>query len=607
MALKVVDLFCGPGGISEGLRQAGFASIYALDHDRAAVETFAKNHPEALVVRQDVTGFDTDALPEFDILVGGPPCVEFSASKGSRGNILEGLRLVQEFLRVVYERAPRYWIMENVPRIMLHLPQEIPLKWIGVDKPGALYVPTKAEFNCADYGVPQTRRRFLMGNFPVPLPTHREASEQADLFQNPKEKREPWRTLGSIISGLPNPLEDRRPRAVIDPNYSFSVPGSRLTDHFHPVALTPQEVRSIRRAKIDHPFMGRMAFPDSEDRPARTVVATQLGRETLVIGTPKAGRPVFRRATVRECATLQSFPLSYQFFGGSLNSRYRLVGDAVPPRLAYLIAREICRIEKLPVPSAPKLLAPPAELAPPASFGSERRKAIQFSWGRKFAELVPGKEVRGCRVELDNSGPSLSKAQLIGGQHAAEWCARLYVGEGKNSLKTATFNFEEAVNEVADYCASARDVSAKFRLMLERAETKLAGKVPDATTLQGVWAKRAKGVVGPEELVDWLAMLVNKAFPASEFSQVFIHCSGRCKIIPPRGLRIRLAAALLVTAYCCELANVDSRWVLANQTLRVVLDKWPTPGKRASAERTVQSPAQRFVTAVVARGQKAAA
>ena len=180
--LKVVDLFCGPGGMGEGLRQAGFRTVYAMDKDKAAAETYSHNHPGASVECRDVTGFDPEKLPEFEILIGGPPCVEFSNSKGSRGNILEGLRLVQEFLRVVYERKPRYWIMENVPRIVLHLPEEIPLKWIGVEKRGSLHIPVRGEFNCADFGVPQARKRFLMGNFPRPLQTHAAATVEGDLF-----------------------------------------------------------------------------------------------------------------------------------------------------------------------------------------------------------------------------------------------------------------------------------------------------------------------------------------------------------------------------------------------------------------------------------------
>src|SRR5262249_14121854 len=142
-----------------------------------------------------------------------------------------------------------------------------------------------------------------------------------------------------------DPLRGRTGGMVVDPNYQFEIAISELTDHFHPVVLNDREVRQIKKAKVAHPYMGRMAFPDEIDRPARTVVATQLGRVTRVLRGLVGGSEVFRRATVRECATMQTFPLTYQFFGGNLNSRYRLVGDAVPPRLAFLIGRDICRKE----------------------------------------------------------------------------------------------------------------------------------------------------------------------------------------------------------------------------------------------------------------------
>src|SRR5262249_2017367 len=157
--------------------------------------------------------------------------------------------------------------------------------------------------------------------------------------------------------------------------------------------LNQREVRSIRNAKVAHPYMGRMAFPDDKDRPARTVVATQLGRETLVLGCISGGREVFRRATVRECATLQSFPISYQFFGGSLNTRYRLAGDAVPPRLCYLIGTEICRLEGRRRLTA-RVVTRPIELSPQVSLKPGRTKSTTFPITRKFAELIPGKEVR---------------------------------------------------------------------------------------------------------------------------------------------------------------------------------------------------------------------
>ena len=176
--------------------------------------------------------FDIDDIPEFDVLAGGPPCIEFSASKGSRGNILEGLRLVQAFLRVVHQRKPEYWIMENVPRIILHLPEDIPLRWIGVEEDGYLHVPVRAEFNCAEYGVPQARKRFLMGDYPMPEKTSYDPA--TDGLLGPAESRTPWRSLGEVVNSFPDPMGSVGSRSsVIDPNYDVEVSIEDFTDHFH--------------------------------------------------------------------------------------------------------------------------------------------------------------------------------------------------------------------------------------------------------------------------------------------------------------------------------------------------------------------------------------
>ena len=105
--------------------------------------------------------------------------------------------------------------------------------------------------------------------------------------------------------------------------------------------LSPEEIRVNRRSKTDHSWYGRMAFPDPTNRPARTVMATQSGvlRETLVLEWSNGGKRVYRRPTIRECATFQTFPITYQFWGSTAETRYKLVGNAVPPVLAAAVAR----------------------------------------------------------------------------------------------------------------------------------------------------------------------------------------------------------------------------------------------------------------------------
>ena len=272
-SLRLVDLFCGPGGISEGFRTAGIPTVFAVDYEKDACATFALNHPESKVICADVLTIDPNDIPDADIIVGGPPCVNFSTSKGSRANILDGLKLVQWFLRVIAIKKPKYWIMENVPRIAKHLPEKIPYSWIGLDRKGFLHVPRRDYFNSADFGVAQSRMRYLVGNYPTPEPTHID-QKNIDLFSNSEKN---WRTLHDILAALSAKEE------ITDPNYGFQISDVRLTDNEMDTSISDEEIARIRSAKEEHPYMGRMAFPDELGKPARTIVATQLGRETLVL------------------------------------------------------------------------------------------------------------------------------------------------------------------------------------------------------------------------------------------------------------------------------------------------------------------------------------
>src|SRR6266511_564525 len=472
--LTCADLFCGAGGFSEGFRQAGFRVTKALDVWAPAVLTHEKNHPETQTIREDISSCDPDRIGQVDVLIGSPPCTEFSfANRGGNGDIEQGLRLVYRFLRFVYELQPRWWVMENVPRVLDFLPDEVPLRKLGVDKKGTLSIPSRHVLTSANYGAPQLRRRAFTGNFPVPRQTHTDTT---------------WRMLRDVVSTLPDPL---RPAAGVarDPIYDFELPVLELSDHFSAdLVLTLEEVRENRKAKEDHSWYGRMSFPDELDRPARTVMATNLrvSRETTVIA---AGGGRYRRLSVREASSVQGFPITYQWWASSTSLKYKLVGNAVAPPVAFAIAREILSAARLTTPRLPYVIRSVLEPAP-APVERERPRSLPLR--RRFREHVPGSKMPGFRVDLDNQGKP-------GAGHLVGWRTVLYRGSGK-SLRQQEFDLHDAL-DMLDRTTANGELRNRARTFLKELEQSFED-VPDASSLQQIRAERMTAEVTPYVLIE---------------------------------------------------------------------------------------------------------
>lgn len=341
--LRVVDLFCGAGGFSLGFKQLGFDIVYAVDNWNPAVETYRLNNPDTEVERVDATVLPPERIPEADVVIGGPPCTEFSGSKlGGGGDIQKGMALVYRFFHFIQKLRPRWWVMENVPRLLQSLPPALPRKDLGIRQEDRFDIPKVTVLNAADFGVPQKRVRAFLGKYPDPVRSH---SEEGKIELN-GTTYESWIPVRQALGAFPSPLgRPEQGRLVRDPLYDLVVNEGELRDHFGlECVLTEEEAMKNRHQKLEHPYYGKMRFPDDLDRPARTVMATQIksSRETMVIQESVDGS-TFRRPTVRECATLQGYPIDYAFVGSSLSTRYRLVGNSVPVGLSRAIAAAILR------------------------------------------------------------------------------------------------------------------------------------------------------------------------------------------------------------------------------------------------------------------------
>jgi DNA-cytosine methyltransferase len=475
------DLFCGAGGFSEGFRQAGFSIRWGVDNWEPAVNTFSNNFPEAKVFKDDILSFDFQKLESVDVLIGSPPCTHFSlANKGGNGDITRGLKLVSRFMDAVEALRPRYHIMENVPPLHQIFERKLPRSFRErVDK----CFPHRLILNSADFGVPQSRRRLFSGNFPEP--------QKIGNTQVPMRR---------IIYGLPYPVQARRPQtAVCDSLYGFTIPSLKLTNHFMDTSLDNDSVKECKRMKKRHPWYGPMRFPDALELPSRTI-DTNTGataRQGIVILDSRKKPPIYRALTLRERASLQGFPITYQFCAGFLGQRSSLVGNAVAPPVARALGLAIRRDMALPLEFDATFKLP--ETLPPDVI-SRFRLVHRFPLKRTYRCFIPGTKPF-ARVDFDNRGVRPAVHPAGESTHLVEWQPLLYLGYARDY---ASFKLNLGIAcRIAVYTSLSTGRSPQLIKEVVSASSRLfAETVPDASTLQAIWSGRMKGFVNPDWIVN---------------------------------------------------------------------------------------------------------
>jgi DNA (cytosine-5)-methyltransferase 1 len=198
--------------------------------------------------------------------------------------------------------------------------------------------------NASDYGAPQHRKRFICGEAIVD-----------GKFPMPEPLGKPELVLRDLRSKMPKPNAKKPVGIWQDPNYpSLELKADQISDHFYDTGLYITEWEQARYLKTMHPFMGRMSFPEAEDRPSRTITATRSAstREALIYKSEyrRTGHGEYRAPTIREAATLMGYPYTYQFFG-SESLKWKLIGNSVSPQLSAALAKAILLKEgRRPVP-----------------------------------------------------------------------------------------------------------------------------------------------------------------------------------------------------------------------------------------------------------------
>jgi DNA-methyltransferase (dcm) len=376
--MKFIDLFCGAGGLSCGLEQAGFVPVLASEIEPVFASTYRTNHPHVPVIEGDIRNIGIGEIDRIggetgciDLVAGGPPCQGYSIIAPERTVNDPRNHLFREFLRIVEHVRPKAVLIENVPGIV-SFEKGLIVRQLYERLSEMGYKTGHMILCAAHYGVPQMRfRTFFVSihgrekRIRFPYPTHK-----ADVHQNFTNAKElcfrlgPLQEIGMLpqvgvmdaIGDLPAIRDGERQGEFgyeTDPKTGFQKyareGNDRITSHYcarlsninrerlkHipqggswrdiPFELLPNGLRRARRS--DHTKRYGRLSPDG----LCSTIQTKCDPHWGCFFHPTQERVI----SVREAARLQSFPDRERFMG-SMTEQYRQVGNAVPPLLGHVI------------------------------------------------------------------------------------------------------------------------------------------------------------------------------------------------------------------------------------------------------------------------------
>ncbi len=358
--LTAIDLFCGCGGISAGLRSLGFKVLAGVDVEPNYISSFQHNFPNSKSLRLDLANTSPKEFMrllgigkgEITLLAGGPPCQGFSKNVPRKNRYLEDSRnkLIQVFLDYCKELQPRFILMENVAEMKngfeKSYTEEILLR---LSEEG--YTVTYAVLNSADFGVPQRRRRaFFIANlyeikFKLPESTHTK-EKQHNLFSIPSYVTV-WEAIGDLPSRNHTDNIDNLSQYECQPFSDFQKlmrNGNKTVTNHIARFLQPRQFERLSSIEAgqgmkDLPshLQTKGGYSGAYGRLTKDMIAPTITRWVFHPGSGRWGHPVDTRLlTIREIARIQSFPDNYEFIGTYVQKAGQL-GNAVPPLLVKRI------------------------------------------------------------------------------------------------------------------------------------------------------------------------------------------------------------------------------------------------------------------------------
>ena len=318
----LISLFSGAGGLDLGFEWAGFRTIWANEFDKQIWATFKHSFPKTPLEQRSITDIDLHQLPKTTGLIGGPPCQSWSEAGTGRGFADARGKLFDNYIRVLKHTQPLFFVAENVSGI-LHSKHRAVVQGFLEDFRLAGYSVSVVEVNAHDYGVAQERHRVFFVGY---------RTDTGKVFQMPE--------VQPVRLSLRDAIWDLQDNATAALEKNYANRKLDIANHeywqgdFSSHYLSRNRVRTWNEPSFTIQASGRHA-PMHPQAPRMEFVQPDLFR--FAVGQEQ----MYRRLTVREAARVQSFPDSFVFLYKNLADGYKMVGNAVPPKLAQVIARQI--------------------------------------------------------------------------------------------------------------------------------------------------------------------------------------------------------------------------------------------------------------------------
>lgn len=320
--MNIISLFSGAGGLDLGFKKAGFNVVIANEYDKTIWETYELNHDNP-IIKKDISDVKSYDFPDCDGIIGGPPCQSWSEAGSLRGIDDPRGKLFYEYIRIINDKKPAFFIAENVSGMLAKRHSEA-VNSIIVEFEKAGYDVSVELLNASDYGVPQDRKRvFYIGfrkdlkvNYKKPIAyEHKKTLKDAiyDLKDNAIPALDKNKTSGNMC---------------IVPNHEYFV-GSYST-----IFMSRNRVRGWDNQAFTVQASGRQC--QLHPQAPRMI---KMEKNKCVFDEENLS--LYRRLTVRECARIQGFPDDFIFKYDNLNNGYKMIGNAVPVNLAYEVAKSI--------------------------------------------------------------------------------------------------------------------------------------------------------------------------------------------------------------------------------------------------------------------------